>query len=231
MVNEISAFIPGTARPRVALLIDGDNISRQQIAPILREAACEGELLIRRVYGNAALATGWTCEPDVQMVHAGTGKNATDMLICVHAMDIMLSGQANVLVIASSDGDFFHLATGLREKGHRVVGLGLANAAPRFQASCSRFGILEGSGAEKPDKPRPAGKPTLEFMVAELIRTEGVAQSMPLQAFGSRMGAVNGVATSALQEKNWRAWFSRRADLFDVVAQDGGAIVRLKTPA
>ena len=48
-------------------------------------------------------------------MHAGTGKNASDLLLALDAVELALRGDVDHFVIASSDGDFSHLALRLRE--------------------------------------------------------------------------------------------------------------------
>lgn len=54
-----SFVLPGTARPRVALLVDGDNMAVTQAGKLIVQAAREGELIIRRVYAGPGGLTNW----------------------------------------------------------------------------------------------------------------------------------------------------------------------------
>jgi NYN domain len=124
---------------RVAMLVDGDNISCALAGQIIMRSLKYGQLLIRRVYGNAAKMPGWDAAPGYRLIHSGCGKNATDMLLSVEAMGLMLDRQADVLVVATSDGDFHHLASVLRERGFPVIGIGEGKAPEAFRKACTHF--------------------------------------------------------------------------------------------
>lgn len=114
-MNAVSSAGARATRPRVALLVDGDNLRADLAAAILQQATRHGDPVIRRVYGNAALLKGWDAVPGFRLIHAGGAKNATDILLTVQAMALVLQGRADVLALASSDRDFTPLATHLRE--------------------------------------------------------------------------------------------------------------------
>ena len=112
----------------VSVLVDGDNISGKHARQILSVAAQHGELQVVRVYSDAQRNSDWHDAAGYRMQHAGTGKNAADLLLALDAMELLLSRDMRCFVIASSDGDFTHLATRLREHGATVVGIGEAKA-------------------------------------------------------------------------------------------------------
>ncbi len=206
-------------RPRVALLIDGDNISHEQAGRILVRSASHGETIIRRVYGHAAHCPGWLAAPGLHFCHAGSHKNAADLLMTVEAMDIMLGKAADILVIASSDSDFTHLATHLREKGHPVIGLGEAKAPESYRRSCSKF--LELPAVAQTDPLTP------EDQVVALLRKE--SGRLPIVMLSARMRSLHDVTIGGLGEKTWRAWLSARPDLFALDPKGPQAKVALKT--
>lgn len=140
--------------PRVAILIDGDNISPGLAPEIDAIGRRLGEVQLRRVYANATHCPGWTDVPGVRFVHAGAGKNAADILLSIEAIEFACMDGYETFLLASSDGDFTHLATRLRERGHSVVGAGEAKPPPMFRAACTRFEEL----ARACGPPRPAAK-------------------------------------------------------------------------
>ncbi|MEZ5723187.1 MAG: NYN domain-containing protein [Paracoccaceae bacterium] len=103
--------------------------------------------------------------PGIRFVHAGTGKNAADLLLSIDAVELALREGYEMFVIASSDGDFSHLAIRLRETGHLVVGCGVATAPARFRTACSRFVEL---GSAEVHLPVPPAASELQF--AKLVR-------------------------------------------------------------
>ena len=239
-MTDLSAVpsLPGnlTTRSRVALLVDGDNIPHRHAGELILAAARHGEVMIRRVYGNAALIPGWGEAPGYRLVHSGTGKNATDLLLAVEAMALMLGGRAEVLAIASSDRDFTHLATHLREAGITVVGLGEAKATEAFRSSCSHFKELRAltAVAAAPSPREPASTPiagvetALHVKVRKLIADEGENGAMHIGKLGGRMGSLHKVKISEHALKTWRAYLLGHPNLFQCDPKGPNAKVRLK---
>lgn len=150
--------------PRLAVLIDADNISHTYISEMLEEVAKYGTPTYKRIYGdwtNPHL-TGWK---DVLLEHAinpvqqysyTTGKNASDSALIIDAMDILYTKRVDGFCIISSDSDFTRLATRLREAGMIVIGIGEKKTPKAFLSACNKFIYLE---ILKRD-PEPSGKPS-----------------------------------------------------------------------
>lgn len=224
MSNACTAPLPNPARPRVALMVDGDNISHEQAGRIILQAAKHGDTLNRRVYGNAALRPGWLAAPGLHFRHAGCGKNAADLLLTVEAMDLMLTGRADVLVIASSDRDFAHLATHLRERGQVVVGIGEKLANEAFRKSGTKFVELPPLGAPPPQAA------SIEAQVVALIRAAPNG-NLKIAALSLQMRKDHDVRISEQPQKTWRAWLLARPHLFVCDPKGPEASVRLTAAA
>ncbi len=219
-----------TPRPRVALLVDGENISPSVAGQIILRALNYGDLTIRRVYGNSATLGAWNSAPGLRLIHSGIGKNATDLLMAVEAMGFMLGGQADVLVLVTSDRDFVHLATHLRETGHRVIGMGDQKAPESFRKSCVTFHELKyDSVPPAPVRAQPAHPTTFDDKIRALIQTEGEAGSVLIARLGGRMHTTHKVNISELPEKTWRAYLLARPQLYHCDAKGPEARVRLKS--
>ena len=95
-MNDLSSqsglILPVYQKPRVAVLVDGENVSLALAGQIIMKSCVYGDLVIRRVYGNAARLTAWDSAPGFRLMHSGVGKNATDILLCVEATALMLTG-------------------------------------------------------------------------------------------------------------------------------------------
>lgn len=215
-------------KPRVAVLVDGENISQAMAGQIIMKACGFGDLIIRRVYGNAAKLPMWDAAPGFRLVHSGIGKNATDILLSVEAMDVMLNRKADVLVIAASDRDYTHLAVNLREAGHLVIGIGEDKSPESYRRSCSKFISLYAAAAETKETAQSIPK-TLQEKVVALIQAEGEANSMVIGKLGGRMHSLHKVKISLEPERNWRAYLVARANLFRCDARGANARVALLT--
>lgn len=223
------AAIPNP-KPRVALLIDGENLSPAVAGQIIMKSLQFGDLAIRRVYGNAASLGGWNSAPGIRPIHSGTGKNATDLLMTVEAMSFILGAHAEVLVLATSDRDFVHLVTHLREKSIRVIGLGEAKAPEMFRKSCSTFIELKSAEptAASPTSGPVASLSDLDGKIRALILSEGEKGSLLIGRLGGRMHAKHEVRVSELPEKTWRAYLLARPEVYDCDERGPEACVRLK---
>ena len=158
---------------RIALLIDADNSPASKIDVILAELAKAGVTNIRRAYGNwkkdglkgwEAVLHEYAIRP-VQQFDYSKGKNATDMVMVIDAMDLLYTDQPEAFGIVSSDADFTPLVMHLKAKGAQVFGFGAKKTPMPFVNACSRFLYLENLGAtvvvdeaEKPAKPKPDGR-------------------------------------------------------------------------
>jgi uncharacterized LabA/DUF88 family protein len=149
---------------RLAVLIDADNVSHQNISGMMEEIARYGNATIKRIYGDwtrPALG-GWKTQlldfaiTPVQQFSYTTGKNATDSAMIIDAMDILYSEKADGFCLVSSDSDFTRLATRLREAGKIVYGIGAQKTPNAFIASCDKFIYLEILGNQPAEEPEPA---------------------------------------------------------------------------
>lgn len=137
--------------PRLAVLIDADNIPYANVKEMMEEIAKYGTPTFKRIYGDwtRPTASGWKT---VLLEHAITpvqqyaytaGKNATDSAMIIDAMDILYSGKVDGFCIVSSDSDFTRLATRLREAGMKVIGIGEKKTPKSFISACEKFIYLE----------------------------------------------------------------------------------------
>lgn len=148
-----------TDEPRLALLIDADNVSAKYLSVILNEIPRYGVATYRRIYGDFTdpQAAKWrpklldnSITPVQQFSNVKShkpgekaGKNATDSTLIIDAMDILYAGKVDGFVIVSSDSDFTRLAARLRESNMIVVGMGRNQTAISFRHACTKFVNIE----------------------------------------------------------------------------------------
>lgn len=160
-----------TSEIRLAVLIDADNVSPQNVRGMMEEIARYGNPTIKRIYGDwtkpnlggwKPLLLNYAITP-IQQFGYTTGKNATDSAMIIDAMDILYSEKADGFCLISSDSDFTRLATRLREAGMTVFGIGEQKTPNAFIAACDKFiylEILESAASEDVDttaEPTSAG--------------------------------------------------------------------------
>ncbi len=136
---------------RMAVLVDADNVSPQNIRGMMEEIARYGNPTIKRIYGDwtrpnlggwKTLLLDYAITP-IQQFGYTTGKNATDSAMIIDAMDILYSEKADSFCLVSSDSDFTRLAMRLREAGKTVYGIGEQKTPNAFIAACDRFIYIE----------------------------------------------------------------------------------------
>jgi hypothetical protein len=213
-----------------ALLIDGENLSSAHAPAIL--AAVPEDAPIRRVYGDTTRLNGWLSVPGLCAIHATPGRNAADILLAVHAVQMACTGAADHFTIATSDGGLVHLVHHLREGGKHVTIMGEEKATPALRAAAHRFICLPAPAVKiaAPDKPvaLPPPKPDLPALVVDAIRKSG-ARGLLIEKLNPLAHRECGIRISTLPEKTWRAWLtadSRKA-LFQCDPRGPEARVRL----
>ncbi|WP_135503559.1 NYN domain-containing protein [Roseovarius aestuariivivens] len=207
---------------RFAVLIDGDNVGAQHLDQIRRSACARGQVDIWRTYADASLRKDWDAQPGVRLIHAGTGKNAADILLSIDAMVLAFRDDVGGFVIVSSDGDFSHVASRLRELGRPVIGMGEAKTPAVFRAACTEFEVI--------GNPKPMHCVTdLDRQIRTTIAQHSKnGQGMRLAELAAKMYSSHGVRISSLPEKRWRSYLITRVSLYDVDPKGAAAKVRFK---
>lgn len=213
----------------VCVLVDGDNIGAKHAAAILQKAKSCGGVRVARVYMDAQRPSEWHNALRYRVVHAGTGKNAADLLLTIDAMEFSLSLDIRCFLIASSDGDFSHLATRLRERGATVIGGGEAKAPQGFRASCSEFFEL-GQATVKAKPSQAAAKiPSLDQQIRSMIATHSKkGAGIRIAELAPKMHSQHGVKISTLPERTWRAYLLARPALYSLDPRGPDAMVRFR---
>ncbi len=202
---------PLTRCRAVALLVDGENVSPGQAAACHEAAAALGPVTVARVYGDARNIGTWLEKPGYHAVHAGSGRNLTDMLLTVEAMALAFSGDVDGFALASNDGDFTPLVQALTARGFPVLGLVGPAASGILRASFTQVQVLAPPKAPKAAKsaappPRPAPEITARAALADGPVTPQVfARAMQLAGHTVPKGSAG-----------WRAWAKKSLPGFTV---------------
>ncbi len=172
--------------PRIALLIDADNVAgirETHLVKLLAQLESLGTVTLRRAYGHwgkphlASLAKvlhRFAILP-VQQFDYSSGKNATDIALTIDAMDLLHNGHYEAFALVTCDSDFTPLVVRLRTGHAKVYGFGRANKTSQaFQEACNGFFVIEdpkgtalaytpGAGTPSPTvSVQPAGVPQAE---------------------------------------------------------------------
>jgi NYN domain/OST-HTH/LOTUS domain len=216
--------------PRLAVLIDADNVPAGYAEAIFEEIAGLGEASVRRIYGDwsATRLTAWARKVAAlglvadQQFSNTKGKNASDIGLVIAAMDFLHSGLFDGFVLVSSDSDFTRLAARIREQGLDVYGIGEKKTPEAFRMACKRFIYVENLGVVED---APVVKPDVIEVLARPGTKEPPARAIPLIVAAMRaidpegewysMGQIGQYITQANPDFDTRTYGS--AKLSDLV--------------
>ena len=198
MLNHIPA-------PRVAVFIDGDNVTCKLIAALRAQAEHLGRIDTVRVYADEDHVAQWRETPGVTLAPMASGKNASDIALCLDALEMALSGDIGTFVIASADQGFAHLAQRLRSHGKWVVGASGVQPSPFFQSSCNEFRHLRVALDDMPAQ-------ELHSKIMGVLGASPV-EPIPLDEFGQKMRQV-GVTTADLPKAKWSTFLADHPDRY-----------------
>lgn len=136
---------------KIAVLIDGENISRKYIKLILDEVIEFGTPTYKRVYADFSegSASAWKDElrkyalTPIFQINYTKNKNASDSAMIIDAMDILYTGNVTGFCLVTSDSDFTKLANRLREAGMLVIGMGEKKTPISLVSACETFKYLD----------------------------------------------------------------------------------------
>ncbi len=136
---------------KMVVLIDADNTQLSKLEAVLNEASTYGRIIVKKAYGNWKKPNLSKWEDTIkrlaikaeQQFDYVSGKNTSDIAICIDAMDLLHTGMYDAVILVSSDSDFTPLAVRLRESGMYVIGVGEKKTLESFRNACDNFIYLE----------------------------------------------------------------------------------------
>lgn len=149
---------------KIALLIDAENTSAKYADNIIRYLEKQGVVISKRIYGdfiNNRNVKAWNSKAmeyemqQVPVLTTSAGKNASDIVLVIDAMDLLHRKNVDTFCIVTSDGDFTSLIKRIREDGVEVIGIGKEDASKRLEKVCDNyllFDELEGLGGKLKEK-------------------------------------------------------------------------------
>ena len=136
---------------KIAVLIDAENASMKSLSSILTELSKHGHIIVKRAYGDWSSnhLKNWSktmnelvIQP-IQQFSYTQGKNSSDAVLIIDAMDLLYSGKFDAFALVSSDSDFTKLASRLKESQIHVYGVGEKKTPPAFKNACDDFIYVE----------------------------------------------------------------------------------------
>lgn len=192
-------------RQRLAVLIDGDNVSSREVDGLFGVIAMLGDATVRRIYGDwtGANLRGWKSRladhaiRPVQQFANCPGKNATDGAMIIDAMDLLHQHRLDGFCIVSSDGDFTRLAVRIREEGVDVHGFSDRQTPDAFIAACSSFTRFE--------RLRPPGNMRWLSVgaAAEATQTAGRETGLSAHVWQQMLVMIEEAVCASIGEDGW----------------------------
>ena len=152
-MNTTADLVPNR---RIALLIDAENVSGENLSAIVDGLSAYGSTHVRRAYGDWSSEglKGWKAKlhefgiKPIQQFSYTSGKNATDIALVIDAMELLYTQKPDAFCIVSSDADFTPLIMQLRAHGIDVYGCGAEKTPRPFRMACTAFMVLHEKRAE-----------------------------------------------------------------------------------
>ena len=152
----------------IAILIDAENVLPSHADLIFDHAQALGTVIFKEIYGAASALSAWVAPVLKYAIHpnltikAAKGKNSSDIALVIGAMDLLVAGSIDSVIIASSDSDFSALSVRLRNAGIDVIGMGTDKSNELWRTACTTFVQLETAPKAQPKaqpKPQPKAQP------------------------------------------------------------------------
>lgn len=206
---------------KVALFIDAENVGAEHADKVMSVARGYGELIIKRIYGGSKTrpiadwrekSGEYAILSEIRYVYTAK-KNASDIALAVDVMNTLHERNVDVFCIASSDSDFTALAHELRERGKKVIGMGLKTANPTYKSALSEPYIeLDKDEIEtNADKTvniveKASPKPSVDKIIGTIINTIDALitekGSALMATLGNRLRNSKELEFSAFYDKN-----------------------------
>jgi hypothetical protein len=193
---------------RLAVLIDAENASPQIAPGLFQQIAKPGDATIRRIYGDFSGTRHKTwieAMPRFGIVaqqHFANcpGKNAQDIALVIHAMDLLHKGGLDGFCLVSSDSDFTRLALRIREQGLAVHGFGEAHTPESFRSACKQFVLTETLLPPVPKPPKAAKPPKPPKQGA---RQTAVTLARPIEPVGHAVTLIQAAIEQIKEDDGW----------------------------
>ena len=211
---------------RVALLVDGENLSVEAAGFLIITSANLGPLCVKRVFGAVSKLGGWTTAPGFRVVHVPPKKDSADIALSLDALELALTRQVDEIVLATSDRDMTLVALRLAELGVPVTGIGEGKAPADFRKACRKFVAI-------PIKQEAGVLPPFDARMRAFLGEEGKANDgwVTLSALGQQAAKAKGISKAEAgigKSASWIDWFKKHPQVFEIEERGTQSRARLK---
>ena len=134
---------------RIAIFIDAENVSPNDLGIIFDEINNYGNIVINRAYGDWSKLISFknkSIEYGIELIQANSisGKNSSDIKLCVDAMNILHTlNEISMFYIVTSDSDFIHLVPYIKCLNKEVRCIGYEHTNRGLQNIVNMFTKIE----------------------------------------------------------------------------------------
>jgi NYN domain len=214
---------------RVALLVDGENLSVEHAGFLILAAAKAGTLAVKRVFGAVTRLGAWTSAPGFRVVHVAPRKDAADIALSLEALELALTRQVDEIFIATSDRDLTLVALRLAELGFPVTGIGEEKAPVDFRKACRKFLSIP----VKDEADAGVSSQSFDSRLRAFLKQEGKANDgwVTLSALGQAAARAKGVSKAEAgigKSTSWIDWFKKQPQVYELEERGTQSRARLK---
>lgn len=211
---------------RVALLVDGENLSVEHAGFVIITAAKAGSLAVKRVFGAVTRLGEWTAAPGFRVVHVPPRKDGADIALSLDALELALTGQVDAIVLATSDRDMTLVALRLSELGFPVTGIGEEKAPVDFRKACRTF-------VEIPKKKVATATVSFDDRMQKFLSEEGKASEgwVTLSSLGQARAKGLGISKAEAgigKSASWIDWFKKNGKIYEIEERGTQSRARLR---
>jgi hypothetical protein len=211
---------------RVALLVDGENLSVEAAGFLILTSAKMGVLSVKRVFGAVAKLGGWTTAPGFRVVHVPSRKDSADIALSLDALELALTRQVDEFVLATSDRDMTLVALRLTELGFPVTGIGEDKAPADFRKACGKFVLV-------PTKTQATHLPPFDQRMRAFLKSEGKQSDgwVTLNSLGQQTAKAAGISKAEAgigTTASWIDWFKKLPQVYEIEERGTQSRARLK---
>ncbi|RTL01499.1 MAG: NYN domain-containing protein [Proteobacteria bacterium] len=207
---------------RLAVLVDADNVSPDDLDDVLIQIAGLGDAIIKRIYGDLRdnRLKNWDEKAkqfgfvEIHQTVYTKHKNATDIAMVIDAMKILFNKQVDGFCIVSSDSDFTPLVNTIKEYSIKVFGFGHSKTPDAFRKACNNFVCID--DIRKINEPtEPSTNQILPKLTEEDLKRFGEAISLCAEEDGwAHLGGVISTITRIAPDFNClRYGYKKNSDL------------------
>jgi hypothetical protein len=218
----------------VALLIDADNVQLSRLEQILKIADYYGDRKICRAYGDWKQPPLSSFYNDVRKLNIEcipvprNAKDTADKKLMIEAGIILGTGDADLFIIVSGDGDFRLLCEQIKQMDREVVSIGNnGHMSTHLQESCDIFYYIEDLEAIllQLEQTRLQEFKTLVFRALDSISCDKKGW-VKLSLLGTKLHELDKGFKNRLGHKKLSAWLSDLSSQVEIKGQ----MVRVMDP-